>query len=51
MFKFDQVTIPFYYEDPKRMLMVVINPKTYTVDLFDRDRDTDSKLLLITNTF
>jgi hypothetical protein len=40
--------IPFYFEEPvKRMLTVVISPKTCTVDLYDRDRDTDSKLFLL----
>ena len=39
--------IPFFNEEPvKRMLTVVISPKTCTVDLYDRDRDADSKLFL-----
>jgi hypothetical protein len=44
-FKFDAVVLPFFSdtEDDKRALVVVIGVATSTVDLYDREREHDSK--------
>jgi len=45
-FKYDAVVLPFFSdtEDDKRALMVVIRVATSTVDLYDREREYDSKI-------
>jgi hypothetical protein len=42
--------VPFFFneEDEKRALIVSISPETCTVDLFDKERETDSKILAVT---
>jgi len=48
-FKFDAVVLPFFSdtEDDRRALVVVIRVATSTVDLYDREREHDSKLTYI----
>ena len=43
--------MPFFFneEDDQRALIVLINVATTTVDLFDRERETDSKIHLYYN--
>ena len=45
-FKFDAVVLPFFSdtEDDRRALVVVIRVATSTVDLYDREREHDSKI-------
>lgn len=42
--------VPFFFneEDDKRALIVSISPETCTVDLFDKERETDSKIFAVT---
>ena len=49
-FKFDAVVLPFFSdtEDDRRALVVVIRVATSTVDLYDREREHDSKLTSFT---
>lgn len=49
-FKFDAVVLPFFSdtEDDRRALVVVIRVATSTVDLYDREREHDSKLASFT---
>ena len=49
VYKYDQILIPFFFneEDDKRALIVAISPETCTVDLFDRERETDSKFYIL----
>jgi hypothetical protein len=44
-FKYDAVVLPFFSdtENDRRALIVVIRVHTSTVDLYDRERETDSK--------
>jgi hypothetical protein len=44
-YKYDSIIMPFFFNEPhdKRALVVLINPETCTVDLYDRERETDSK--------
>jgi hypothetical protein len=43
--------VPFFFneEDDKRALIVSISPETCTVDLFDKERETDSKIFAVTS--
>ena len=44
-FKYDTVVLPFFFdeENDRRALIVVIRVATCTVDLYDRERESDSK--------
>ena len=50
-FKYDIVLVPFFSdtEDDKRALIVVIKVATSTVDLYDREREEDSKYIIDDN--
>ena len=45
-FKYDTIMLPFFIDenDDRRALIVAIKVETCTVDLYDRERDNDSKL-------
>lgn len=44
-FKYDTIILPFFIndEEDKRSLIVAIKVETCTVDLYDREREEDSK--------
>ena len=44
-FKYDQVILPFFIdeEDDQRALIVSVKVANFQVDLYDRERETDSK--------
>jgi len=48
LFEYDTIAMPFFFNrsKDKRTLIVLINTASCTVDLFDRVRQTDSKLFL-----
>ena len=46
-FKYDQVVLPFFIdeENDQRCLVVSVKIANTQVDLYDRERDTDSKII------
>jgi hypothetical protein len=48
-FKYDIAVMPFFIdeEDDKRCLIVLVKVSNNQVDLFDRERDEDSKTIIV----